>query len=71
MGWEVLSSVFVRAAVKAHSLQADVIAYSSAINACKKGAAWEEALELLREMMLGQVAPLNCLGGIKKSSSLI
>lgn len=59
-----LSSVFARA-VKAHSLQADVIAYSSAINACKKGAAWEESLELLREMML-VLAALNCLGGIKK-----
>jgi len=37
---------------KAEGLLGDVIAYSASINACKKGAAWEEALELLRGMML-------------------
>ena len=37
---------------KAEDLLGDVIAYSATINACKKGAAWEEALELLSAMML-------------------
>lgn len=37
---------------QAQDVLGDVIAYSATINACKKGAAWEEALELLREMTL-------------------
>ena len=29
----------------------DVVGYSAAISACKKGKLWEEALRLLQEMM--------------------
>ena len=34
-------------------MRADVVAYSAAISACKKGAAWQSALELLQHMPLG------------------
>jgi len=36
--------------MKAAHLPLDVIVYSAAISACERGAAWQEALELLADM---------------------